>query len=271
MLCLVVALPCEARPLAEYYRLRARPCRGFPVYANDRTALIVSGVGKVAAAAAVACLQMQLGGAQAHSWLNCGVAGHPTRAIGEGLLAHKITDGANRRSWYPPLLDAPPCATDELITVDRPERSFEDGCAYDMEAAGFYPTACRFSTGELVQCYKVVSDGRSEAGKTLATGRVSRLMEDRLEEIAAVAGRLDRLERALAQVQAPPALEGFCLVRWHFTQTQRHQLAGACRRVQALDLDGEGFRAELDVCRRATDVLEYLHRAVAEAPPRIGR
>lgn len=267
MLCIVTALQCEARPLIDHYGLRASAAPGgFRVYENDTVALIVGGMGKAAAAAATACLYMHRGAGRNCAWLNCGIAGHGRRAVGAGLVAHKVTDAASGAHWYPPLSHVTPCATDGLITVDRPERDFSRDCAYDMEAAGYYPVACRFSTGELVQCYKVVSDGPAADARP-APAAVTRLIESRLPEIARLAQSLTAARELLERVGAASGLLDYCLERWHFTATQHHRLARLCKRAQVLELDA-ACRDRLAALASGAAALQQLEAAVAAAPPR---
>ena len=54
MLYLVVALAAEARPLLASYRLQGLSGHPYRICAGEQTHLIVSGIGKVAAAAATA-------------------------------------------------------------------------------------------------------------------------------------------------------------------------------------------------------------------------
>lgn len=268
----MVALQCEARPLIDHFGLRVdHDAEVFRIYRNDGVALVISGVGKVSAAAAVTYLSTQGGAGPDSGWLNCGIAGHGQWDVGEGFLAHKVTDGGGARSWYPPLIDALPCATETLITVDRPEQGFARACAYDMEAAGFYPTACRFSTSELIQCYKVVSDGPAERGAPLRARQASRLMETRLDHIASIAGQLQARAGLLAAGRAAPALLDYCAGRWRFTRTQRHQLARLCKRMQVMGLDVERTREGLRGLADARAVLRHMDRTLAATPPRLDR
>ncbi|MEE8624791.1 MAG: hypothetical protein V3T19_05575, partial [Acidiferrobacterales bacterium] len=138
MLHFVVALQAEAKPLIDHFGLRRRTGGAFPVYENENIALTVSGIGKVAAAAATGYLHAHTGNHSCIAWLNIGIAGHGRRAIGDGVLIHKITDQITGRSWYPPLTFELPCASDGLITVDEPETRYRENGLYDMEAAGFY-------------------------------------------------------------------------------------------------------------------------------------
>lgn len=234
MIHILTALPCEARPLIAHYGLNGRQGNnGFRIFENDRLRLIVAGVGKCAAA--VACGYLQgAAPAQRHAWLNLGVAGHATLAAGTAVIAHKVSDAASGRCWYPPLLFPAPCPTLELITVERPENDYPDDAAYDMEAAGFYAAASRFSSLELLQAFKVISDNRTQPADALTAERVEALIGDRLDDIDALIQALTGLETALARQSTPPETLQPFLQRWHFSVAQQHQLQRLLQRWQAL-------------------------------------
>jgi len=200
MINLVVALPAEARPLIDFYRLGDKTTLGtFRVYRHADMSLIISGPGKVAAAAATALLAgCSTPGKQA-AWLNIGIAGHATYSTGQSLLAHRITDHATGKSWYPPQLFDLPTTTGSLLTVDVPENDYRQDIAYDMEASGYYPVASRFSCTELVQCFKVVSDNREQSTATLTAERCTQLITQKLDEIDALVRALLSLAPGLVQ------------------------------------------------------------------------
>ncbi len=194
MICLLVALHAEAQPLIDYFSLEPRLRRElFPIYSTQELALVVSGVGKIKAAAAVAYLYAVLGGPRDYGWLNIGVAGHPRRRCGEGLIARRITEAASGRSWVLTTDIAPGLERERLITVDVPETEYATQAMYDMEAAGFYAIARRCAPGAKVQCFKVISDNRLTAPSELTPARASRLIGDRLEDIDQLIGRLKLL------------------------------------------------------------------------------
>jgi nucleoside phosphorylase len=184
MLNIVVALPAEARPLLEHFRLRDKQHKAaFPLYRNADMALIVSGPGKIAAAAATALLAGTGTPTARAAWLNIGIAGHAHHAIGSGFVAHRITDSATGKNWYPPQLLDLPVATETLCTVDRPEDDYPAAALYEMEASGFFPVACRFSSSELVQCFKVVSDNSTQASTAVTAKLCAQLITARLADI----------------------------------------------------------------------------------------
>lgn len=267
----VVALEAEARPLIERYRLKHdRGADAFKVYRRDDTALIVSGIGKAAAAAATSFLHLAAGGERDAVWLNVGIAGHGTRPVGEALLAHKIIDRASDRSWYPPSVFKPTCATDQVTTVDRPEREMASPGAFDMEASGFVATACRFSSAELVQSVKIVSDGPSSKLDNL-TPRVARqLVEQQLPVVDSVAKACAGLARELRQLDDEPAELERCLERWHFTVTERRDLRRLLRRRRTLARELPLPLEDLAVSARGRDVNRRLRDWLDALPVELG-
>ena len=184
MINIVVALPAEARPLLDHFRLRDKQHNtAFPIYRNTGMALTVSGPGKVAAAAATALLAGARDTAAATAWLNIGIAGHAHHAIGSGYMAHRITDSATGTNWYPPQLHDLSIPTENLYTVDRPEDDYPATALYEMEASGFFPVARRFSSSELVQCFKVISDNRTQATTAVTAKLCTQLIAGKLADI----------------------------------------------------------------------------------------
>lgn len=269
MLHLVVALECEARPLAARHRLKLskaeHPCR---IYEGEGARLVVSGVGKAAAAGASGYLQGVV--RQRHGvWLNVGIAGHRDRPVGQGFLAHKVVDGASGRSWYPPLLFRPASATETVLTVDRPERRYREGAAYDMEAAGFLAAASRFTTAELVHVYKVVSDGLHHPVDELSARKVERLVEGALDDIDSVLLELAGLAAELEGLGASPAGLDEFLERWHFTVSERRRLRRVLQRLEIVD---PGWKpGDLEPTRRCRgrDVLRELEDRLNALPVRV--
>lgn len=262
MLCFVVALAAEARPLLAHYRLRAlEGHHPYRMYAAEQTRLIVSGVGKVAAAAATAYLRALIGAAPA-AWLNIGVAGHGRQAVGTPLLVHKVVDAASGQPFYPAFTAPPPCHTTLLHTVDRAQPAAGD-MAYDMEASGFCEAAQRFATSERIHCLKVVSDNPQSPYQTLNAENVAALIEAQLDTVAHVGEHLRSLSRQLHALHADPPGLAELTARWQFTATQKHQLRGLLVRWQTLT--GEPFRtADILALRSRDEVLAHLKQRLTD-------
>ena len=268
----VVALACEARPLIAHYRMKViSSTDAFRMYAGEQAALVVSGVGKIASASATAYRYGTAGdpGDRKGAWLNVGVGGHGTCDVGLGVLAHKVTDSATGRSWYPPFVFGVPCRTAPLLTVDSPTVEYEKEWIYDMEGAGFYAAASRFQTAELIHCYKIVSDNRALPAKKLTPEFVGRLVEDRLENIDAIVGRLSALAKELEVLESVPSELPMFLDRWHFSVTERRGLERLLRRLNTLVPGSSAWTPDLDGLKQGQDVLAHLERRIAGIPVRL--
>ena len=271
MINLVTAFPGEARPLIAHLGLSDRCDKGpYPLYRNENRRLVISGGGKVQAAGATAWLQDTDPASVNAAWLNIGIAGHACRSVGEGVLAHRITDHGTGQNWYPPQVHGLTLTTDHLITVDQPETAYPEVALYEMEAAAFYPVACRTSTAELVQCYKVVSDNRDTpiAGMTPKVGEA--LITDRLAEITRLVSALEALSEALNARTIADERLGVFLDRWRFTVSQRHQLEKLLRRWDALLPDQPVWCKELRTRPEAGKVLHWLEQRINAVPVRLG-
>ncbi len=225
MLNLVIALNCEARPLIDALRLRRLSEKGpFPIYLGEDTRMVISGMGKLNAAAATAWLHAGHIRAPDRAWLNVGTAGHGVHRVGAGILAHKIRDAASRQCWYPPMPFSSSATTDEIVTVDQVQMGYPLTGCFEMEAAGFYTAASRFSTMELVQCYKVITDNPMSPYTEITPALATELVQERLPEILVICERLQDLAREWTTVSTPPPDYERLIAHCHFTVSQRHQL-----------------------------------------------
>ncbi len=179
---IVVALRPEGQPLVEHWRLRLLGGEGGTspqIFAGEvalgegRRAilrLIVGGMGRVAAAAAVGVLHgvdfVQRSGEDATPrlpafWLNVGICGHGRRPVGDVILAAAVHDvTAGHRLALHRAFEAP-CDVAEVETHDAVVTTYPVGDrAVDMEAAGFVAAARRYGAvgRDAIQCLKIVSD-----------------------------------------------------------------------------------------------------------------
>jgi len=190
---LVTALPAEAKPVIAHFGLkRLQPDCGFPIYRNRHIALVISGVGKANAAAAVALLQARNGCPEHAVWINLGIAGHADMPLDRAVLAKKVTDAASGESWLLPMGFDPPCPSVELTTLDRPDFDYHRDGAFDMEASGFCTAALRFSPPGLVHCLKVISDNREQHGHGISGARVRELIAQHLGLLEELIERLTK-------------------------------------------------------------------------------
>lgn len=269
MLNLVTALPGEARPLIDAFRLkRFLPESPFAVYRGDDVFLIVSGIGAAASACAVGFLRGQMDAPAA--WLNIGIAGHANLAVGEAMLANKITDAAAGRNWYPPRVFPWAGRDGALVTVPRPRAAYAAGEGYDMEAAGFYPAACRFADAELVQCLKIISDGPLSPASDLDKTTVTGLVRERMETVFQLAEILRSLCAENVYDSPTGALYEKILRQTRFSETQKRQLKNRLRRLALLVPQGDDAMTALAGAQSAAQILRRLEACISAASRDLG-
>jgi hypothetical protein len=271
MLRFVVALQAEARPLAERFGLEAVPePHPFHVYRGAEAWLIVSGLGKASAAAATAYLHLLAGGAPGRAWLNVGLGGHGRRPVGEAFIAHKISDAASGLSWYPQIVLDTPCPTAPMLTIERMEEEYAPPWVYDTEAAGFFPTACRFSIAELVHCFRVISDNpEATLSRRMSASYVQGLIEQNLGKIEPFARGLAGLAREVEALAADPPGYREALARWRFAGTEPRRLRRLLQRL-AVVAPGELYGgADPRGLGEAGEVLRALETRLSAIPVRL--
>jgi hypothetical protein len=229
---------------------------------------VVSGVGRLAAAAATAYLEAFLGETGDRPWLNVGVAGHSRLPLGTPVLAHKISSRDRSDRWYPGLLVDWSGESAEVCTVSSPDTDYPGDCLYDMEAAGFYAMACRFSSVELVHCFKVVSDNASAPVCDLTPERAATVVAEAIPSLESLLSGLLRLEAETRVMREAPAGFDEALRRWHFTVSQGHRLRRALRRYGTLTGEQPDWPRGLSKAS-GSEVLAWLEAAVAASPMRL--
>lgn len=235
---IVVALPCEARALITHYQLKKQQSQSnFDYYSNaDYTiALIVSGVGKVNAAAATAYLQGITTSHRACCLLNIGIAGSGQHNVGDFLLINKIIDQASQRAFYPAAtLKKLSLAQTTLVTCDSAQSSYPEQAIVDMEAYGFFQTATQFVCKEQVRVVKIISDNHQQSQQCIDKKLVQQLITQQMEAIDNVVQQLLILSKQETYNQLAPLMMDEIVDQWHFSQYQQHQLAAVLRRWQVV-------------------------------------
>jgi nucleoside phosphorylase len=260
MLIWICALHCEAKPVIDRYRLKkSHDESAFDVYYGDGMACVVSGIGKVASAAASAWVAALHANEAALGWINLGVAGAAEHDIGELFLLDKIVDGDSGQAFYPVPVSASAQRGGTCLTLNRPGQDYREDVLFDMEASGFMQSALRFSSAELIQVLKVISDNRQRQ-TGLDRRRVSELIAKNIEAIAGQANGLIRLKNETAALESPAASWQRLLELAHFTRTQKNRLRVLWRYLGNRDLAGEDLLMQLASNRSAAAIIQTLER-----------
>lgn len=244
---IAVALPCEARPLIDFYRLkRDLSSSAFNLYVHHELplALIISGVGKIKMAAAVAYVHQYLQLDEKTHYINLGIAGSKIVEFGERVVAQKIIDQASGKNYFPFVTkESSPYLTD-VVTVDTPTIHYPAAGVVDMEAAAFFVSAGLFVTQEYLSVIKIVSDNNTETVNQVNKEKVIQLITAKLPFID------QKIKNCLTQAEGKNnnINNYFDLLtqRWHFSAYQKNQLNELLRRWNVLLPDEN----PLDICQQ---------------------
>jgi hypothetical protein len=256
------ALPCEAKPLIAHFKLKKETSiTPFAIYSNGAIRLTVSGLGKSAMAAAVAYTYALFPTDKLAVMLNIGVAGHKDHALGTLFAAEKITDQDSNKSYYPQLVAELPFLTQQITTVSLPQLDYNTEPLYDMEASAFYETAVRFSSSELIQSLKVISDNKNNAIEQITAVKVSGWIQEHLGAIEQCIKNLQALASECKELELNEYVK--ITQQWRFSHNEALQLK---RLLSCWDVltNGKALNLERQQGLTGKQFLFYLQQSVAE-------
>lgn len=275
MIYLITALYQEARPLIRRLSLKQVPdIHAFPVYqdADGKYMLIISGPGKAAGAAAVACISTFFKAAEGDFLINIGTAAALSagqeNAVGKTFICNKITDNASKRTFYPDMLVRTDLDEAQILTVDRVLNSADvqklgeavkDPAGLpllaDMEASAVWEAGMHFFAPHRILFVKTVSDDGD--GRMVDAKTVEKLTDEALPLILDLLGRLEHIA-ALTRPGDDPDTYVDLLVRLgedlHVSETMRIQLEqlfkyGQLAGIDMAELTDEYYEAGKLPCR----------------------
>lgn len=265
MIHLVTALMHEAKHLIDFYHLKPAETWPYQIYQNKNFSLIVSGIGKKQSSLATAYLYEYAGKVRNRAWLNIGIGGHSKRNLGEGVLAHKITDQSSGKSWYPPRILKINCPSETVLTIEKINLNYEQDVVYDMEAAGFYEAASRFSTQEQVHSFKIISDNSNASTRKVSGTLVRSLIAKNLNLIDSAVKDLCKLSAELSNLDLNSDELNQFLKHWHFTVTESHQLKRLLWRLKTLGSNKSYFQKIFRISK-PKEVLRFLEHHIEALP-----
>lgn len=257
----VVAHALEAAPIIEKFRLqKAKKDTVFPRYQGLAINLVICGMGKINAAAGTAYLAAVTSSDSEEKpvWINVGIAGHQSLALGSATIVHKITDLQSDKAYYPLPISTTLTST-ELITVDIPERAYGLDAAYDMEGVAYWLSALKFSPLEFVHLVKVVSDNPSQNIDSLDKEQITGFMTGLCEYLDDLIAELREMASHHHSAQGLPDVLTEFLEVHNFTVTQSRQLHRACQRFKAAEIEDELESYLGNSIADSKDLLAQLH------------
>lgn len=213
-------------------------------------------------AAGVAYTQALFSSTQFPVFLNVGIAGHKEHSIENVFLIDKITDIDSGRRYFPPLVFTPPCPTHSLQTGSQPQFTYPPSDLCDMEASSFYETATRFSSSELIQCLKIVSDNKSSPVKNIQPNQVSLLVAAHLAAIASVLTELTKLAELLHKPELAELNQ--ILNRYHFTVNEQIQLKKTLSRWCLVNKQNK-IEITIESAKNGKDCISLLNQSLNKA------
>jgi hypothetical protein len=134
-----------------------------------------------------------------------------------------------------------------------------------MEAFAFYQSANLFSSAELVQSIKVISDNEDHDINDLNASKITELMRPQLTSVNKFIDAL--LSLPLANKPAELLLE---LTQLRATHSQKQQLEGLLSKVSVLSLEPQVSALNLESQASIKDVLHSLRELLKTAAPILG-
>lgn len=231
-ICLITALPAEARPLTHYFGLRAVKHSQLRLYQGDCGYLLQCGIGKLNAASSTAAMLELL--PEVAAVINAGIAGsdHP---IGTSLAAHSVQDHATEQQWFPHLPGIRQLTnidSVQVVTVDKPQTNYSSTTAFDMEASGIFTAATKVLDLAFIQSLKVVSDNKTHGIENIDKHSVAEHLKNAIPDIELLMNSLpfDTLPSTTEVCAMSESLTG----QLHYTTTEAHALKHLLHRYRAL-------------------------------------
>ncbi len=162
MLNIVTAFEAEARPFIEHLGLmREQANAEFKIYTAHRVNLGISGMGRGNAEKMTRYLcsksRSEAGNGE-FAWLNFGIAGAGSLALGDLVCASTVTSSVSGQKWTLAPVQQYTGRTGDVFTVEQPVSDYQEDCIYDMESAGVLAVLESCSPTGVIMIAKLVSD-----------------------------------------------------------------------------------------------------------------
>lgn len=260
----VVALKAEAGPLIECFKLAKESAPSpFPVFVNDCHRLVLSGVGKELAGKATNDLRERFPRPN-QAWLNFGLAGHGTLALGTVFMANRILDDGSKKTFYPTQLLDHGLKPSTLKSLSSPVSDYPEPIGYDMEACAFCAHASLGSVRELIQVVKVVSDNPDHPVDSFDRSSAGSLIEDALPSILPLVDQLEELARKITPSHELTKLFDSALALHPFSETQRHQVRKLLAHARALGFPEQDALETIRGAKSAKQAISELRESMEQ-------
>jgi len=223
---LIIATNAEARPLIDYYKLKKKSeFNEFQIYSNNKKELSITicGIGKVSAAISVTHTYYEFGCQKNQIWINFGLAGHKNINLGELVLVNKVIDTTNNYKFYPFFAEKINLLRVNCKTYDSPNYNYTENLT-DMECSGFFFSANKYSTKELIHSIKIISDNKLGKINFKNKLEINQIIEKKIEVINTFMIKIEALRKKFFSIDLKIDEESkkiFSEVKFTFTQKQQ--------------------------------------------------
>ena len=207
MIYIFTALYCEASLFIRHFHLaKNTENTRFLEFHNESAGirLTITGVGEIAAAAAVSSVCTANRPTQGDVLLNIGTCARAADSDGI-FLCNKITELSTGKTFYPDILYRHDLPEEAIVTGMTPYNEDDEhavsgalsgGALYDMEAAAIYQAGSYFFGPHQMFFLKMVSDGGT--AKAVSKEQVERLVEAYREQLCVFIGLLQKITTGYA-------------------------------------------------------------------------
>lgn len=249
--------------MIQAWRLKklTQPGIPFSIFTDSQRVIVISGIGKAAMAGAVGYTMASFA-ATVPIILNIGIAGHASEPLGTLCLGHKIVDDEAGKVFYPQLPLAISSPTHIVTTHAKPHVDYSTDGLYDMEASGFYEMAVKFSSSELTQVLKIVSDNSRTSIAAINETLVEQWITEQQTGIEDLLTKLSALKQQLKPIES--VFYAQLLNEFRFTVSDSLKLRALLQRWHVLKGDEAPNRQSHQI-KSGREFLVWLEKQLDEA------
>ena len=150
---------------------------------------IVSGMGSNNMSQAISWTNTQLRQNDQLCWINLGIAGHQSLPIGTPVLISEASQHSNVDSTLTKTKITHSFESRPVISITQEKTDYDKNALFDMEAYAFFQSLEKFTSLELCESIKVISDNR-DTPPTRNKAGISKLIADNMQQISEFANQL---------------------------------------------------------------------------------
>ena len=183
MIHFIVATSLESKVIIKKLKLKKiNPSSGFNFFYNGNFSLTITGLGKINSALGVTHTFYKFKSCSNNIWINIGLAGHKKEEIGRLILVDKICDHETQKSMYPFFVKNYKIKKYNCTCYGKPNFNYDNSLS-DMESSGFFFSANKYSTKEVIHSLKIISDNKYDKINFNDVKTIDRIFEKNFDQI----------------------------------------------------------------------------------------